>query len=62
MSQFICDTATGCTVTVLVEPAPPSAERIQDLLDLFYIFLALIVVVWGSKQLLKLFEVNHDGD
>ena len=56
MSQFVCDTETGCTVTVLVEPAPPSAEWVDDLLILFYAFLAILVLLWGSRQLMKLFS------
>jgi TRAP-type C4-dicarboxylate transport system permease small subunit len=60
MSQFICDTETGCTVTVLVEPAPPSAERVDDLLMLFYAFLAIIVFLWGSRQLMKLFGEDNE--
>jgi flagellar biogenesis protein FliO len=56
MSQFVCDTETGCTVTVLVEAAPPSAERVQDLLDMFYLFLLALCVAWGLKQLIKLFS------
>lgn len=56
MSQFICDTEAGCTVTVQVEAAPPSAERVEDLLHLFYAFLAVLTVVWGLKQLINLFS------
>lgn len=56
MSQFVCDTETGCTVTVLVEPAPPSAERTEDLLALFYAFLAVLAVLWGLRQLINLFS------
>lgn len=55
MSQFVCDTETGCTITVQVEAAPPSAERVGDLLALFYAFLAVLVVIWGLKQLIRLF-------
>ena len=50
------------TVVVQVEPAPPSEERMQDLLQLFGLFLAAVIVVWFSKQVLKLFSVNPDHD
>ena len=50
------------TVVVQVEPAPPSEERMQDLLQLFGLFLAAVIVVWFSKQVLNLFSVNPDHD
>lgn len=47
---------TTQTIVVQVEPAPPSAERVQDLLDLFYLFLAVLVAVWGLRKLIDLFS------
>lgn len=44
------------TIIVQVEPAPPSAERVEDLLALFYMGLAILVVVWGLKRLIALFS------
>jgi len=44
------------TLVVQVEPAPPSAERIGDLLALFYAFLAVIVVIWGLRKIIDLFS------
>lgn len=44
------------TIVVQVEPAPPSAERIDDLLALFYLGLSVLVVVWGLKRLIGLFS------
>lgn len=60
MSQFICDTQTGCTVTVVVEPAPAKAEHVQDILDVFYLMLGVIVVVWGSRQIINLFSTDTE--
>lgn len=56
MSQFVCDTETGCTITVQVEPAPPSAERVDDLLSLFYAFMAVLAVLWCARQFINLFS------
>ncbi|MCO8251803.1 hypothetical protein [Comamonas thiooxydans] len=50
------------TVVVQVEPAPPNEERLQDLLQLFGLILAAVIVVWFSKQVLNLFSVNPDHD
>lgn len=44
------------TIVVQVEPAPPSAERVEDLLALFYLGLPVLVVVWGLKRLIALFS------
>jgi len=44
------------TIVVQVEPAPPSAQRIEDLLALFYAFLAVIVVIWGLRKIIELFS------
>ena len=57
-------TATGETVTVVVqlEPAPPSEERITDLLALFGLVIVAAIAVWGMKQVLNLFSINPDHD
>lgn len=63
-------TATGTTstssgtltLTVKLEPAPPSAERINDLMQLFYLSIAFLIVIYGGKKLLSLFDSNHDKD
>lgn len=47
------------TIVVQVEPAPPSPERVADLLEVFYLFLVALVVVWGAKQLLALFSGDN---
>lgn len=63
-------TGTGTTTTtsgtltlkISLEPAPPSAERIQDLSLLFGLSIVFLVAVTGAKQLLQLFQVNHEKD
>jgi flagellar biogenesis protein FliO len=60
------NTGTGTTetltVVVQVEPAPPSEERMQDLLVLFGLVILALVTVWGLKQILNLFTINPDSD
>ena len=34
----------------------PSPERLQEIQDIFLLFLAALVVIWGLKQLLRLFS------
>lgn len=50
------------TLTVKVEPAQPSHERINDLMQLFYLSIAFLIVIYGGKKLLSLFDSNHDKD
>lgn len=37
-------------------------QRVQDMTALFYAFLAVLVVVWGAKQLLNLFSGDTSKD
>jgi hypothetical protein len=37
------------------EVPAPSPARLSEISDVFLLFLAALVVIWGSKQLLKLF-------
>lgn len=57
-------TATTDTLTVVVqvEPAEPDPERIGDISIAFGLVLSAVIVVWFSKQILKLFSVNPDHD
>lgn len=50
------------TLTVKVEPAQASPERINDLMQLFYLSIAFLVVVYGAKKLLNLFDRDHEKD
>lgn len=55
-------TSGTLTVTVKVEPAPPTAERIADLAQLFGLSIAFLVVIYGGKKLLNLFDNHHEKD
>lgn len=48
------------TIIVQVEPAPASAENVQDYLDLFGLGILALVTVWGLKQVLNLFTSDTD--
>lgn len=41
---------------------PVNPDRIQDLTSVFYAFLAVLVIVWGAKQLLNLFTGDTSRD
>ena len=52
----------GTTLEVTTKPEPVNPERVQDQYLLFLAFLAVIVVVWGLKQLLNLFSGDTSKD
>lgn len=39
-----------------LEVPAPSPERLTEISDVFLLLLGALVVIWGSKQLLKLFS------
>lgn len=47
---------------VTVSDTDSSPERVQDMTDLFYVFLLVLVTVWGLKQLLNLFSGDTSRD
>lgn len=47
--------------TIKVDSSSDPA-RVQDMTDLFYAFLLVLVVVWGVKQLLNLFTGDTSKD
>lgn len=47
--------------TIKVDSSSDPA-RVQDMTDLFYAFLLVLVVVWGIKQLLNLFTGDTSKD
>lgn len=58
--EITCGTA--CTVTVQLEPAPATEEKIADLLELFGYMLMVVILVWGARQLYDVFNRGpHDG-
>lgn len=56
MEPVVCEGT--CTVTLTVEAAPLSPERAEDLLGMFWSFVLVLVVVWGLKQILKIFTAE----
>lgn len=59
-TEIICGAA--CTVTLQVEPAPPSPERMQDMSELWVLFLVAAVVIYCVRGILKIFEAPPHGD
>ena len=53
---------SACTVTLHVEPAPASAERLADYGLLFGLLLLACVVVFLARSLANLFWTNHEKD
>lgn len=47
--------------TIKVDTAS-DPQRVQDMTDLFYAFLLVLVTVWGLKQLLNLFAGDTSRD
>lgn len=50
------------TQSVTIAPEPISPQRVQDMQALFLAFLAVLVSVWGLKQLLRLFTSDTEKD
>jgi flagellar biogenesis protein FliO len=46
----------ACTVTVQLEPAPASDERIADMTELFYLMMMVVIAVWGGRKLYDFFN------
>jgi hypothetical protein len=58
--EIVCGSA--CTVTVQLEPAPLTDERISEMRDLFYLMLIPIILVWGGRLLYDFFNRGpNDG-
>lgn len=52
----------ACTVTVQIEPAPPSPENLTDLGAAWGLMLLALLMIWGAKQLYNVFNGGpHDG-
>lgn len=52
----------AAALEVSVKPEPVDSVRVQDMYALFLALLAVLVVIWGSKQLLRLFTGDTDKD
>ncbi|MFT4241443.1 MAG: hypothetical protein QM569_04080 [Acidovorax sp.] len=53
-------TENGTVITVLVEPAPPDDERIQDMASLWGLFLVVAIVIFCMRKLGDLFSIPHN--
>lgn len=47
---------------VTVSDTESNPDRVQDMSDIFYAFLLVLVAVWGLKQLLNLFSGDTSKD
>jgi len=59
--EITCGTA--CTVTVQLEPAPVTTEKLEDISIAFGAMLLIVILVWGGRQLYAVFNGGpHDGN
>lgn len=47
--------ATACTVTLQLEPAPPSTDNLADIGLVFSLFFGAAIAIFCAKQLLNFF-------
>jgi len=50
----------AAALEVSVKPEPIDSTRVADMQALFIAFVAVLVAVWGAKQLLRLFTDDRD--
>ena len=62
MASQVVECGTACTVTLQVEPAPASDERLADYGTLFGWLLAAGVVIFCARGLVNLFWSNSERD
>jgi len=74
--QHICAAGSGDVITIPVDdaiiqstslkinttPDPINSQRVDDMVLLFVSFIAILVSVWGLKQLLNLFSGDTSKD
>lgn len=55
--------STACTVTILLEPAPVTMERIDDMTLIWGGFLLAAIVVMGLRKLANVFDSSpHESN
>ena len=47
--------STACTVTIQLQPAPPSTDNLQDIGLVFSLFFGALISIYCVKQLLNFF-------
>lgn len=52
----------ACSISVKLEPAPPSEEHMADIGLMFGGFAVVCTIVYCGKQLINLFTVKHHED
>ena len=60
--QILTQTEIQANKSQLTMDTTSSPERVQDMEDLFYSFLLVLVIIWGLKQLLNLFTSDTSKD
>ncbi len=61
--QQAATTGTFSTVAQLQIKEPEfNFERTQDMMELFWAFVLVLVSIWGAKQLLNLFSTDSERD
>jgi hypothetical protein len=58
MEPVTCNGA--CTVTLSIESAPLTEEKVADYNAIFWGFMLALVIVWGLKRILNLFTSDND--
>lgn len=51
-----------CTVTVQLEPAPVTTEKLEDIGLAFGLMLMTVILVWGGRQLYNVFNGGPHED
>jgi hypothetical protein len=50
-----------CTVTVQLEPAPVTPEKLSDISEAFGLMLMVTLLIWGARQMYRVFNgAPHD--
>jgi hypothetical protein len=62
MAAQTIECPTACSVTLQLEPAPVTAEKLGDISLAFGAMLLIVILVWGGRQLYNVFNGGpHDG-
>lgn len=62
MAAQTIECTTACAVTLQLEPAPVTTEKLADIALAFGLMLFIVILVWGGRQLYNVFNGGpHDG-
>lgn len=62
MAAQTIECTTACTVTLQLEPAPVTTEKLEDIGVAFGLMLFMVILVWGGRQVYNVFNGGpHDG-